>query len=134
MIDLEWDRAPASESPSNAAAKRPVKPPPLPPMVAEGVPPRPSKSGPPPLPKPPIEVQPAWLEQAEPAVPQVILSELPSSANHVDAVRVWVGPEGDVELASKRAIPQGYVEAVLLSTAIGSGLVDRLGRSRGPAR
>jgi hypothetical protein len=84
---------------------------------------------PPPLgPPSEIEVNPAWLEAPE---PPVIVSEVPSSVSFADAVRVMVGPDGEIEVVTTLGAPRGYVEAVLVSTVPGARLGERLARGRG---
>jgi hypothetical protein len=146
-IDGGWEipdetPSPVLKTPASSAppTKKQAKPPPLPAATLdvkfvwveddqpspEERPPK-KRASPPVTPPVEIEVNPAWLESNDPGV---ILSEAPSSVSFADAVRVFIGPEGEVELASHQGAPRGYVEAVIVSTAVGARLTERLGRSK----
>src|SRR5262249_33807669 len=94
-----------------------------------------SEAKPPPLPAATIEVNPNWLEP--PALPPSIigLPLAPSEATITvaclaEAVRVWIGPMGQVSLASpSTAPPHGFVEAIVVGVSSSSDLASRLGRA-----
>jgi len=81
----------------------------------------------------PIEVSPDWLENEFPesragkaavgapaAAPMACVGE---------AVRVWVGPNGELELLNPTSrAPVGYVEAILVASSSTAGLMERLRR------
>jgi hypothetical protein len=91
----------------------------------------PQRLKPPPLPRPIdeasiIEVSPEWLEDP---VQGRRVSKRPSKPatqlRFVEAVRVLVGPNGEVEICSDPAsIPSGHIEALLVATS--PGLAERL--------
>jgi hypothetical protein len=73
-----------------------------------------------------IEVSPEWLEDGPRGRRPSKRPSKPTGQLHfVEAVRVLVGPNGEIEFLSDPAgVPSGYVEALLVATS--GGLVDRL--------
>jgi hypothetical protein len=78
-----------------------------------------------------IEVNPDWLENQARTAGSSGRSKRPSTParrlRFAEAVRVWVGPNGEVEVFSEAdSKPAGYVEALLVAVCATSGLAERL--------
>jgi hypothetical protein len=112
-----------SQRPAAAAPKPSPRPSAKPPQRSPG------RLAPPPLPKvvdadAVIEVSTEWLEE-----PSRRFSKRPSKPakqlRFVEAVRVLVGPNGELEVFPERpGVPNGYIDALLVATS--AGLAERL--------